>query len=313
MDISDPPARYSGRVASLCWCVALVILCASAMSGQELEPRAYSVSPVGVNFVVMTFARASGDLSFDPALPIEDAASTLHNVVMGYGRAIDFFGRTANFAIAVPYTWGSAQGLVNGVFAQGTRSGLGDSVFRFAVNLYGARAMNLEKFREYRQKTTIGASVVVIVPTGQYSDNRYVNIGSNRWAVKPEVGLSRRVNRWYFDLYLGIWMFGTNTDFNGSVRKQDALGSTQLHVSYNITRRMWAAFDANYYTGGRTTTNGVAEADLQRNSRVGGTLAVPVTKHQSIKFNYSTGARTNIGASFNTIGVAYQYTWGGGV
>jgi len=313
MDISDPPARYSGRVAFPCWCVALVILCASVMRGQELEPRAYSVSPVGVNFVVLAFARASGDLSFDPALPVEDASATLHNVVMAYGRAIDFFGRTANVTVVVPYTWGTLEGVVNGVFQQGRRSGLGDSAFRFAMNLYGAPAMNMEKFREYRQKTTIGTSVTVIVPTGQYADNRYVNIGSNRWAVKPEVGFSRRVNRWYFDLYLGIWVFGTNTDFNGSVRKQDPLGSTQVHVSYNITRRMWAAFDANFYTGGRTTTNGGAEADLQRNSRVGGTLAIPVTKHQSVKFNYSTGARTNIGASFQTIGVAYQYAWGGGV
>jgi hypothetical protein len=283
------------------------------MRGQELEPRAYSVSPVGVNFVVLAFARASGDLSFDPALPVEDASATLHNVVMAYGRAIDFFGRTANVTVVVPYTWGTLEGVVNGVFQQGRRSGLGDSAFRFAMNLYGAPAMNMEKFREYRQKTTIGTSVTVIVPTGQYADNRYVNIGSNRWAVKPEVGFSRRVNRWYFDLYLGIWVFGTNTDFNGSVRKQDPLGSTQVHVSYNITRRMWAAFDANFYTGGRTTTNGGAEADLQRNSRVGGTLAIPVTKHQSVKFNYSTGARTNIGASFQTIGVAYQYAWGGGV
>ncbi|HEY1336893.1 MAG TPA: hypothetical protein VGF59_05255, partial [Bryobacteraceae bacterium] len=96
-------------------------------------------------------------------------------------------------------------------------------------------------------------------------------------------------------------------------RSQNPIGSSQLHISCNIKRRLWAAFDANYYLGGRTTVNGVRNFDLQRNSRVGGTLAIPVTAHQSLKFTGSTGAVTNIGAAFVSIGVAYQYLWGGGM
>jgi hypothetical protein len=46
---------------------------------------------------------------------------------------------------------------------------------------------------------------------------------------------------------------------------------------------------------------------------MGGTLAIRVTPHHSVKFNGSNGVVTNIGAAFVAIGVAYQYTWGGGM
>ena len=62
---------------------------------------------------------------------------------------------------------------------------------RFAVNLYGAPAMDLEEFASYRRKTNVGASLVIVAPLGQYDPARFVNIGTNRWAAKPEVGLSR--------------------------------------------------------------------------------------------------------------------------
>ena len=45
----------------------------------------------------------------------------------------------------------------------------------------------------------------------------------------------------------------------------------------------------------------------------GATISIPVTKRQSLKFSGSTGAVTNIGADFVSIGVAYQYLWGGGL
>jgi hypothetical protein len=300
-------ARRTGLPSKI---VLAAIISSASLAAQELEPRAYSVSPEGTNFVVLATARSFGDISFDPALPLEDAKATLNGLAFGYGRTIDFAGRSASIAVTIPYTWGPIQAVVRGSFEQTRRSGLVDPGFRFAVNLYGAPTMDVGEFKKYRQRTNIGFSLTGVVPLGQYSPTRFINIGSNRWAVKPEIGISHHLGRWYFDTYLGVWLFTANNNFNGSVRTQDPLGSAQVHVSYNITRRIWAAFDANFYTGGRTTLNGVSNADLQRNSRVGGTIAIPVTKSQSVKFNYSTGARGNIGASFTSIGIAYQYRWG---
>jgi hypothetical protein len=291
----------------------VLILGAARVGAQELEPRSYSVSPRGTNFVVLAFGRSSGDISFDPSLPVEDANATLHAMALGYARAIGFLGRSANVAVHVPYIWGTLDGLVDGSFQEARRSGLGNPAVRFAVNLHGAPAMDREQFREYRQKTIIGTSLVVSAPLGQYDPARVVNIGTNRWSAKPELGISQRVGRWYFDLYLGGWFYTPNRNFRGGVRRQDPIGSAQVHISCNVRRRLWAAFDANWYIGGRTSVNGLRYADLQRNSRVGGTLSLPLTTHQSLKFTGSTGAVTNIGAAFVSVGVAYQYLWGRGL
>jgi len=289
------------------------LVCLGTCAAQELEPRAYSVSPKGVNFVMFGFARSTGDLSFDPSLPIEDASAVMHGSFSAYAHTLDFFGRSANVAVTVPYLWGDVQGKVNGNPEQAHRSGLSNSAARFAVNLYGAPVMDLKEFARYREKTIVGASFVIVAPLGQYDPSRFVNIGTNRWAAKPEIGISQRLGRWDFDLYFGVWIFSVNDNYQGRARKQDPITSAQTHVSYSIRPRLWIAFDANFYTGGRTSVDGVPKNDLQRNSRLGGTISIPVTKRQSLKFSGSSGAVTNIGADFVSLGVAYQYLWGGGL
>jgi hypothetical protein len=291
---------------------ASIIALSADCLAQELEPRAYSVSPIGTNFAVLGFSRAGGDISFDPSLPIEDAKAQLVTSFFAYGRSLGFLGRSANVSVTLPYVFGDLSGLIGGTPVQARRSGLANPAMRFSVNLYGAPEMNFENFAAYRQKTNIGASVTALAPLGQYDPARLVNIGTNRWAVKPEVGISQRVGRWYFDLYLGAWIFSSNGNYQGRVRAQSPIASSQFHVSYGFKPRLWVAFDGNYYIGGRTSINGIRAADLQRNSRIGGTISIPLTKRQSVKFTGSSGARTNIGGDFVSIGVAYQYLWGGG-
>jgi hypothetical protein len=80
-------------------------------------------------------------------------------------------------------------------------------------------------------------------------------------------------------------------------------------VIYTFHPMLWLAVDGNYYTGGRTTIDGKENFDLQKNSRVGVTLALPAGRSQSIKISYSVGARTTIGGDFQTVGVSYQYAW----
>ena len=290
---------------------AAIPVCLLRCLAQELEPRAYSISPTEAKFGVVGFARSAGDIDFDPSLPIEDAHAVLYGTFVTLGRALDFFGRSANVGVTLPYLWGNLEGKVNGNAEQAHRSGLANPAARFSVNLYGAPAMDFEQFAQYRQKTNIGASLIVVPPLGQYDPARLVNIGTNRWGAKPEIGFSQRFGGWYFDLYLGAWIFSANDNYQGRVRTQDPIGIAQVHVSYNLKPHLWAAFDLNYYTGGRTSIDGVTSADLQRNSRLGATISIPVSKRQSLKFSGSSGAITNIGADFISIGVAYQYLWGG--
>jgi hypothetical protein len=292
---------------------AVVLLLAVALpsSGQELEPGAFSVSPVGVNILVVTNAFMGGDVTFDPALPVEDANATINTTALAYVRSLSFFGRSANAGFVAPYGIGHVEGFYIGEFTEIDRSGFRDPVLRFAFNLYGAPAMDLKSFSSYRQKTNIGVSLVAALPLGEYDPSKMINLGSNRWALKPELGLSRAMGRWTLELYGGVWVFTDNTDFfGGRTRSQDPIGSAQVHVLYTFGPRLWAAFDANFYAGGQTSVDGRLNQDLQKNSRAGITVAVPLDPRQSLKFSYSRGAFTTIGADFHALAVGYQYLWG---
>lgn len=283
------------------------------VAGQELEPRTYSAAPVGTNIVVIGFGHSSGDLTFDPSLPVTDAKASINAAFAGYIRSINFFGRSASIGVVAPYSWGNLEGNLAGQFEQLRRSGLRDPSVRFAVNLKGAPAMNLKEFAGYKEKTNIGVSLVVTAPLGQYDPAKVINLSANRWAFKPEVGVTHKFKRSYLDVYAGVWLYTANNNFQGRVRKQNPIVSTQFHWTYIINKKMWAAFDANFYAGGRTKVNGISGNDLQRNSRIGGTFAYKFDRRQSLKFSYSKGAYTTIGGNFQSIAFGYQYVWGKGM
>lgn len=180
---------------------------------------------------------------------------------------------------------------------------------KFSTLLIGGPALSLEEFARRRPGPIVGASLVVVAPTGQYVSERLVNIGANRWAGKPEIGVSFPKGRWQFDAYAGAWLFAANADFRGLEKTQEPLGSLQGHVSYTVRPRLWVAFDTTYYAGGVTHLAGVSEANRPNNLRVGLTVSVPVARRQSLQFNYSRGAVTRIGGDFSIVGVALQTAW----
>jgi hypothetical protein len=276
---------------------------------QELVPRAYEPAPVGLNAFTLAYAYSFGDILFDPSLPIKDANARLNNMAGSYYRTFGLFGRFANFTVAQPYAFGHISGTVADEPREIYRSGLADLRFRFQVNLVGTSALTMAEFVKHRRKTNMGVSLTVSAPTGQYDPSKLINIGQNRWAFKPEVGLSRVFGSWQLDAYAGAWLFTANDNFQGKTRTQDPIPSFQFHLTYNIRTGFWCGFNSNFYTGGRTEVNGVPGNDQQRNSRIGGTVAVPIAKRQSMKFTASRGAFISRGGNFTTFGVSYNYFW----
>ena len=298
--------RTAKRSLALLGC----LLCAVGASAQELEPRAYSPSPVGLNFVLFAGSRSTGEILPDPSVPIENIEATIDAGVAGYGRTFALWGQSASFAAAVPYILGEVSGDIGEQRRSVTREGLGDVRLRLATNLIGGPAMTAKEFSQRTPKTTLGASLVVIAPTGEYFPDKLINLGTNRWAFKPELGLSIPHQRWLFDVYAGIWLFTDNDDFFGGVRRsQDPITTLQGHVSYTIRPRLWLAVDSTYYFGGQSTVGGVAKADRKENSRLGITMSLPMGGRHSLKFSWSEGASTRTGNDFSTWGIAWQYAW----
>jgi hypothetical protein len=291
----------------------ILALVPSRAAAQELDPGAYWPLPVGLNIFTAVNSVNWGDLSFDPAVPVEAASARINTTAAAFTRALSIAGRSANAGIQIPVVGGHVEGLYLGQPAETGRFGFGDPRFRLAVNLYGAPATAPKNFGAYRMKTIVGVSVAVAGPRGPYDNTKVINLGTNRWSIKSEVGYARAMGPWVLELMAGVWAFTDNDDFlNGGTREQDRIASSQVHVTYRFNRfrrGMWLAGDANFYKGGRTTVNGTQNLDFQRNSRIGVTYSSVITRRQSIRASVSKGAYTTIGADFTAIAVGYNYAW----
>jgi hypothetical protein len=292
----------------------LLLAAASTAVAQELEPRVYLASPVGTNIVIVGAATSRGDVVFDPTLPIKDVRARVGSLVFAYYRSFDFFGRSASLGGGFPLVRASVNGLLSGEEARLSRLGQGDASTRLTVNLAGSPAMDTAAFVKSGRHANLGASVLLLIPIGQYDSTRIVNIGANRWSVKPELGLSLPFGRrGLIDAYAGVWLFGKNDDYVGGIREQEPMLTTQFHVSYNLSRRAWAAFDVTFYAGGGSRVNGAEPVERVSNTRLGATLSLPIASRHALKAAFSTGARVRLGSDFNTFSVAWSYAWGRGL
>jgi hypothetical protein len=285
-----------------------LLVAVTSATAQELEPRAYSPSPVGTTFIVVSATRSAGGVFTDPALPITNVEATLGVLGLAAGHTFELFGRQALFLGAVPIAWGDASGEIGEDRRTASRRGLADPRLRLSIILKGSPAMTPAEFVKAPRRTIVGASLAVAPPLGQYDRAKLVNLGSNRWSFKPEIGVSYPAGRWTIDVYGGVLLFTSNDQYypGASVRRQDPIVAVQSHVSYTLARRSWVAINGTWYSGGRSSVNGVDNEDLQRNTRLGATLSIPVGARQSIKVAYSAGATTRTGADFRTVTAAWQ-------
>jgi hypothetical protein len=291
---------------------------ASALHAQDLAPRAYIVTPVRSNAVTLGCNYNTGELLFEGTVPITGATARLGIPSVSYYRSFSLLGRSANVLATLPYGVGTFEGQVREQQRSIYRSGLFDSMFRVSVNLVGGPAMSLPQMRQWRQKTLVGVSLKVIAPTGQYDPTKLINLGSNRWSLKPELGVSRRWGHWLLDAYASVFFFTENPEFFSrnafnpgvSSQTQEPIVGLESHLSYDVRPGLWMSLDANFWRGGRTSLDGVENpATLQENSRVGLTASFPLLRHQTVKVSYAQGAYIRFGGDYRIFSVAWQYSW----
>lgn len=293
--------------------LAVLALTSAGLHAQELEPRAYSNTPVGLNFLFAGYVYTEGKIAFDPSLGVANGQYHANTAVLAYARSLNAWGNSAKFDVILPYSSFSGSALAGGLIREREMSGFGDPRFRFSVNFYGAPALTLKEFAGYQQDVIVGASLQVTAPLGEYDNSKLLNLGNNRWSFKPELGVSKAWGPWTVELAPSVTLYTDNTDFNnGRTFSQEPLYALQGHVIYGFASGTWLSLNSLYFTGGRTTVNGVEGNNRQANSRVGLTLALPVNRHHSVKLNASTGTSTRTGSDFSAVGIAWQYRWGGG-
>ena len=296
---------------SVVFTVALALAClwSASAAAQELTPRAYWPSPKGTKVGIVGYSHVAGDVLFDPSIPLYGVDSRIRTGILAYLQTFSLAGRTTNVIVELPYSWGTTQGLLGDTPARRDFSDFNDLGLTFSMNLLGAPTMTPPEFQALRADPhlILGASLKVLAPTGGYDSDRLINVGSNRWAAKLELGSVIPLRpKWLLELAAGSWFFTDDDDFLVGKREQEPIYAFQFHLVHRFNPGFWVSLDANYYTGGRQTIGGNELVDVQHNSRIGAMVAVPFRGRHAIKFGYFIGARTEYGSDFDQFLVSYQ-------
>ena len=293
--------------------IVLHLLAPPAARAQSLEPRLYIPLPVGINILIASYTNSSGDVLVDGALPITDFHVSSNGATLAYARSFSLVGRTAQLQAVAPFVVAQASAIVAGQDTSRQITGLADPLLRLAVNLKGGPARRRSEMAGVRFGTIIGASLTAALPLGQYDDDRVLNIGANRWTIKPELAIVQPLGRrWAVEAYAGVSLFSHNTAFlETSTATQKPLFALQGHLIRILGRRGWLALDGTLVTGGETSVDGVVRSTFQRNLRLGATGAYMVKGGHGLRASVSTGFYTRLGGDFTVFSLGYSYAWGG--
>lgn len=291
--------------------VSIPVSCLS----QEIEPRRWSHLPVDSNFAGGGYVFTKADIFFDPVLEIEDAELEMHTWTVKCLRTFALLHKSARLEFIQSYQEGDWKGLVSGVPSSISRNGFDDTRIRFAINLHGAPPLKEKDFADYRKatdsETIVGTGLVVHLPTGEYMDDKLINLGSNRYTVRPQIGVVHNRGKLSLECTGSVWFYTDNNDFyNGNKLEQDPLYTAQSHLIYSFRPGLWASASIGYSYGGESRVNGGEKNDLKEELGWAFSLGFPIARQLGVKFVYlGTRSQQPTGKDTDNIAAAFSYFW----
>jgi hypothetical protein len=255
--------------------LALLVLLPLKSWAQADGPRSQVLIPTDVSIVVPAYLHLSGNYSFGGNVLVPGADVDSNVFMVSYLRAFDLAGRYAQIYITPVFGNIDAKGAITPpgtgqpVSANVSTSGLGDAIVNFKIGLVGAEPLGLKDFGKQNQGFHVDALFGLTLPTGDYDEDKPLNLGKNVWAFRFGLPLVWRLGAVQHPTFLEVIPSATFYSDNSSptlgadVRTQDALFDIQTHLSRNFTPKFWASLDLRYRSGGETTTDGVADDNRQ--------------------------------------------------
>jgi hypothetical protein len=269
---------------------------------------------VGVNQLELDYARATADDSIDTSLVIGGSHLEVNEATVAYTRTFGIVHHLAWIRASVPFAY--VTGSVAGTDLSRSTAGAGDASLQLTALLLGGPALSRADFEKYEPTTTVAVSLTVTGPSGQYDPNRVLNLGSDRWSLKPELGISHPFGpdqKWVVDGYFYVHFFTDNTEYHGTqILRQEPLPGVEAHISYNMTPNLWVSLDANYAFRGNTVVEGVDQNDAQKNLTVGTETYWTVNSRNSIAFLFAKSVVHENAPISTQVALKYFYSWDGG-
>jgi len=293
---------------------AKTLICMIALTGavgaQEIEPRSYANIPVGMNFVAVGYSYSSGNVFVDPSLPIEDLDARVNIVLARYIRSFNLFSAPAKFKAVLPWSSGRWDGILDGEFRTRDTSGFADARLGLGVLLVGAPVLEPSEFSSYEQGMVVGLDFNLVAPTGQYDPSKIINLSSNRWSFRSELGLSKAIGKWTVEAAGGVWFYTDNGDFyGGNTLSQDPFLVAKVNVIRSIRPGLWWAIGTGYGQGGQTFVDGEPRNTKQKNWRISVVVAYPLSPTQGLVLTVASGRTFQAGPEFDVAALAYQFSW----
>lgn len=277
---------------------------------QDLNPWVYGNLPVKISAAVINYTYSTGNVLGDPGAPIQDFNLNTNILAVGYLRTFSFFGKLGRAQVIIPFSFMSGSLKFRGKDTSGTRTGFNDVSLRLGINIFGSPPLEIQDYRKFRQEKILGASLVITIPVGQYYTEKLINIGSNRWGFRPEIGASIRVGQFYLETYAGVKFSTKNSEYleNKTLRLSPLFG-LQMHINHTFKNFMRVAFSLAYLNGGQTSVNDVNNDDYIRHLRSGLTFGMSFSPFHSVSLQVNTSLFTNISLDYKSINFTYTYTW----
>ena len=287
-----------------------LLIVSTGAHANDVLPRLLSNVPVGMNFLSVTGTSSTGEVSFSSSVPIEGADATVNTLAVSYARGVKLGKFSGLASVALPYGDVNFEGLYLGEPAEAKRKGLGDLRLRLGLNLVGAPPLSKAEFRSYEQRTIIGISIETSLPTGRYLEDRLINIGSNRWMLGGQLGISHRRNNVTLEFAVGRNWYGDNEGYLvNSTLEQDPIDLARATVLWRFRPGWLLGAGAAYIEGGVTSIDGVKGDTRQENWRTGMWLNVPLARSHRLTLFATEGISARIGSDFTTWSMTYQYSF----
>lgn len=286
------------------------------LSAQELTPHRWNHLPINLNILGSGYVYTHADIVLDPVLQIENLELEMNTVAIRYIRTAKILGKSARFELGQGYQDGTWDGLLEGKPATVHRQGLTDTSLRVSAILYGAPPLEGKEFKAYRQsvakcETLVGVGLIVNLPTGDYSSDHLINLGSNRFTFKPQLGLVHQRGHWTYEVSAAIWYFTDNDDFwKGSEREQDPFYTLQGHLIYTFRPGLWLSSSIGYGYGAQNTINGELKDDRGENLAFALVGGFAISRNMGFKLAYiGTRTQTNKGFDSDSVAVSFSVIW----
>ena len=290
--------------------LAILCLCRATDSfAQDTEPRRWAQMPTGLNFAGLAYGYTSGDIFLDPVLLAEDVSFDMHRLGLAYIRSFSMFRKSARIDFSLPYVAGRWEGTVDDEFVKFRRRGPGDARMRLSVLLYGGPAETPREFAvSKKSNTVVGAALAVTMPTGKYNSGRLINMGANRWILRPQLGVTHSRGKWTGELTGSVYLYADNDRFwQNTELETEPLLALQAHLIYTFRPGLWASLCTANGWGGEATINGDAKNNPSGNWLSAVSFGFPINSKQGVKIAY-VRARTQkpTGADTDSLVLAYS-------